>query len=101
VRWWFAATVLCAMLLVAALTLPNRLSAALGFIDASPGQEPDGRKTPPDDVPTLQPEVMTPDYAGIERRGPDRPQNIVRAEFNPKAAPASRKTDPDGAGETS
>jgi hypothetical protein len=46
-------------------------------------------------VPTLQPEVVTPDYSGIERRGPDRPQNIVRAAFNPKDAPGSPRAGPD------
>lgn len=98
-RWWLACTVLCAVLIVAALTLPGPVRAALGIADPAPGRGPDGRRTPPDDVPTLQPEVVTPDYAGIERRGPDRPRNIVRAEFNPKAAPASRKTGHDGTGE--
>lgn len=101
VRWWFACSVLCAVWLVLALTLPNPLSAALGILHAPQGQAPGARKTPPDDVPTLQPEVMTPDYAGIERRGPDRPQNIVRGEFSPKAASAARKTGPDGADEAS
>jgi hypothetical protein len=99
-RWWLACTVLCAAAIVVALTLPGPVRAALGIADPAPGRGPDGRRTPPDDVPTLQPEVVTPDYAGIDRRGPDRPRNIVRAEFNPKAAPASRKTGHDGAGET-
>jgi hypothetical protein len=61
---------------------------------AAPGADAGARPAAPagHDLPTLMPEVVSPDYSGIERRGPDRPTNIVRAPFSP------RQDRPPGAG---
>ena len=85
--------------------LARRQHAEAGLLRAGPPQplEPGlPERTPyPDNVPTLHPEVVSPRYCGIERRGPNRPQNIVRAAFSTKAAPAPPRAGQEGAGEPS
>lgn len=98
-----AAALLVATALVGSLALRQHADAAQRRAAQAPAIQagPPDRKPQPDDIPTLHPEVVAPGYCGIERRGPDRPQNIVRGAFSGKAAPAAQRAGQEGAGEPS